>query len=201
MQVRYYGQEMNWSTYAIARINMILHDLEADIRGGKSTISDPLHLNSKGGLKQFGVVLANFPFSDEMWWLPEDQRTEEQAKKAKKALNKKKDGPWFKDKYSRFIFGTPPASYGDYAFIQHIIASQPRTAERELYVRKVSYLEANLRLRKRLASSMTRANPLWRRKADDEHLIRSGLLDARLVDAAIALPLNIFYGAGVPACR
>jgi type I restriction-modification system DNA methylase subunit len=30
---------MNWSTYAIARINMILHGLEADIRGGKSTIT------------------------------------------------------------------------------------------------------------------------------------------------------------------
>ena len=39
-----------------------------------------------------------------------------------------------------------------------------------------------------------------RRKADDEYLIRKGLLDARLIDAVIALPLNIFYGAGVPAC-
>jgi type I restriction-modification system DNA methylase subunit len=28
---------MNWQTYAIARINTILHGLEADIRGGKAT--------------------------------------------------------------------------------------------------------------------------------------------------------------------
>jgi type I restriction enzyme M protein len=39
-----------------------------------------------------------------------------------------------------------------------------------------------------------------RRKADDEHLIREALLDARLIDAVISLPLNVFYGAGVPAC-
>jgi type I restriction enzyme M protein len=39
-----------------------------------------------------------------------------------------------------------------------------------------------------------------RRKADDEHLIRKALLDAQLIDAVISLPLNIFYGAGVPAC-
>ncbi len=39
-----------------------------------------------------------------------------------------------------------------------------------------------------------------RRKADDEHLIRQKLLESRLVDAVISLPLNVFYGAGVPAC-
>ena len=39
-----------------------------------------------------------------------------------------------------------------------------------------------------------------RRKADDEHLIRQTLLESRLIDAVISLPLNIFYGAGVPAC-
>jgi type I restriction enzyme M protein len=39
-----------------------------------------------------------------------------------------------------------------------------------------------------------------RRKADDEHLIRKALLDSHLIDAVISLPLNVFYGAGVPAC-
>jgi type I restriction enzyme M protein len=44
-------------------------------------------------------------------------------------------------------------------------------------------------------------NPkMKRRKADDEHLIRKALLDARRIDAVISLPLNVFYGAGVPAC-
>src|SRR2546430_14269244 len=39
-----------------------------------------------------------------------------------------------------------------------------------------------------------------RRKADDEHLIRKALLNSRVIDAVISLPLNVFYGAGVPAC-
>jgi type I restriction enzyme M protein len=39
-----------------------------------------------------------------------------------------------------------------------------------------------------------------RRKADDEYLIRKALLESRLIDAVISLPLNVFYGAGVPAC-
>jgi type I restriction enzyme M protein len=39
-----------------------------------------------------------------------------------------------------------------------------------------------------------------RRKADDEHLIRRNLLQGGVIDAVISLPLNIFYGAGVPAC-
>jgi len=44
-------------------------------------------------------------------------------------------------------------------------------------------------------------NPkIKRRKADDEHLIRQALLQSHLIDAVISLPLNVFYGAGVPAC-
>ena len=46
-----------------------------------------------------------------------------------------------------------------------------------------------------------KGNPkIRRRKADDEHLIRRALLESRLIDAIISLPLNVFYGAGVPAC-
>ena len=44
-------------------------------------------------------------------------------------------------------------------------------------------------------------NPkIKRRKADDEYLIRRALIESRLIDAVISLPLNVFYGAGVPAC-
>jgi type I restriction-modification system DNA methylase subunit len=33
-----------------------------------------------------------------------------------------------------------------------------------------------------------------------QHLIRQALLESRVMDAVISLPLNVFYGAGVPAC-
>ena len=201
MQVRYYGQEMNWATYAIARINMILHGLEADIRGGKSTISDPLHVNSQGGIKQFGVVMANFPFADEKWWLPEDQRAEEQAKKAKKAINKKTDGAWYKDRFGRFAFGTPPASCGDFAFIQHIAASMAGAGRAGVVCPQGVLFRGQAEIEEDTGEfDEAGLAKIRRRKADDEHLIRRGMLDTRLIDAVIALPINIFYGAGLPAC-
>jgi type I restriction enzyme M protein len=195
--LRYFGQELNWSTYAIARINVILHGLEADIRGGKSTITDPQFLKADGSLDRFDLVLANFPFSDEKWWLSADQQTDEQIKKARKAFGKE----GFKDRYHRFTFGTPPASYGDYAFIQHIAASMNDTGRAGVVCPQGVLFRGQPEIEEETGEFHEDGTPkVRRRKADDEHLIRKGLLEARLIDAVIALPLNIFYGAGVPAC-
>lgn len=73
---RYYAQEMNWGNAAIGKINSVLHGLEADIRAGTSTITDPQFLEG-GQLKRFSLVLANFPFSDEFWWLKPEQQTDD----------------------------------------------------------------------------------------------------------------------------
>ena len=57
------GQEDNSATWAICKMNMILHGIvNSDIRNG-DTLKEPLHLNSSGGLKTFDRVLANPPFS------------------------------------------------------------------------------------------------------------------------------------------
>jgi len=57
------GQEDNSATWAICKMNMILHGIvNSDIRNG-DTLKEPLHLNSNGGLKTFDRVLANPPFS------------------------------------------------------------------------------------------------------------------------------------------
>lgn len=196
-EIRYRGQEMNWSTYAIARINMILHGLEADIRGGKSTLTDPQFLKSDGSIDQFNVAIANFPFSDEVWFLPEAQRTEDQVKKAKKSFAK----TGYKDSYGRFTFGQPPASNGDFAFIQHILASTKDHGRCGVVCPQGVLFRGQPEIEEETGEFDAKGNPkIRRRKADDEYLIRKGMLDAHLVDAIIALPLNIFYGAGVPAC-
>lgn len=199
-QLRYFGQEMNWQTYAIARINLILHGLEGDIRGGKSTLTDPLFLSPDGGsVRPFDLVMANFPFSDDFWFLPEDQRTDDDKKRAKK------DKAKFKDSYGRFIYGNPPTSNGDFAFIQHILASAKSGEEwngRAGVVCPQGVLfRGQAEVNEETGEFDANGEPKFRkRKADDEYLIRRGLLDAGLVEAVIALPLNLFYGAGVPAC-
>ncbi len=57
------GQELNGGTWAICKMNMILHGIRsADIRHG-DTIKDPQHLDKKGEINRFDRILTNPPFS------------------------------------------------------------------------------------------------------------------------------------------
>ena len=200
---RYFAQEMNWGNAAIGKINSVLHGLEADIKGGASTITDPQFLED-GRVRRFSLVLANFPFSDEFWWLKPEQQTDDKKKKDK--LKKEifgKEG--FKDALGRFGRGTgfaaPPAGYGDYAFILHILASLTEDGRAGIVCPQGVLFRGQPEVEEETGELDEDGNPrIKRRKADDEHLIRKALLDSRLIDAVISLPLNVFYGAGVPAC-
>ena len=200
---RYFAQEMNWGNAAIGKINSVLHGLEADIKAGASTITDPQFLED-GRVKKFSLVLANFPFSDEFWWLKPEQQTDDKKKKDK--LKKEifgKEG--FKDPFGRFGRGTgfkaPPAGYGDYAFILHILASLTDDGRAGIVCPQGVLFRGQPEVEEETGEFDDDGNPkMKRRKADDEHLIRKALLDSRLIDAVISLPLNVFYGAGVPAC-
>jgi len=98
----FYGQEINISTFAIAKINMFLHGLDsADIRRG-DTLANPQFLNNIGMLQTFDIVVANPPYSIKDW-----------------------EFELFKsDKYGRTEgYDQPPMKNADYAFILHIIKS------------------------------------------------------------------------------
>jgi type I restriction enzyme M protein len=199
----YSAQEMNWGNAAIGKINSVLHGLEAKIEAGRSTITDPA-FTENGAVKKFSLVLANFPFSDEFWWLKPEQQTDDKKKKDK--LKKEifgKEG--YKDTYGRFGRGTPfrapPAAYGDYAFILHILASLTDDGRAGVVCPQGVLFRGQPEVEEETGEFDEEGNAIIkRRKADDEHLIRKALLDSRLVDAVISLPLNVFYGAGVPAC-
>jgi type I restriction enzyme M protein len=201
---QYFAQEMNWGNAAIGKINSVLHGLEATIAAGASTITDPAFTDGKGQLRKFELVLANFPFSDEFWWLKPEQQTDDKKKKDK--LKKEifgKEG--FKDTYGRFGRGTPfkapPASYGDYAFILHILASLADQGRAGVVCPQGVLFRGQPEVEEETGEFDDDGNPIIkRRKADDEHLIRKVLLESRLIDAVVSLPLNVFYGAGVPAC-
>jgi type I restriction enzyme M protein len=97
-----YGQEMDYSTSALARMNMILHNAAtAEIWKG-NTLSDPHWKNPDGTLKTFDFAVANPPFSYKSW---------------SNGLNLQDDA------FKRFEYGTPPDKNGDYAFLLHIIKS------------------------------------------------------------------------------
>ncbi len=200
---RYFAQEMNWGNAAIGKINSVLHGLEAEIKAGASTIIDPQFLE-QGRVRKFTLVLANFPFSDEFWWLKPELLTDDKKKKDK--LKKEifgKEG--FKDPFGRFGRGTgfkaPPPGYGDYAFILHILASLTDDGRAGVVCPQGVLFRGQPEVEEETGEFDGDGNPkMKRRKADDEHLIRKALLESRLIDAVISLPLNVFYGAGVPAC-
>jgi type I restriction enzyme M protein len=95
-----YGQEMNGSTWALCRMNMLVHNKDAARIEWGDTIGNP-KLIEKDSLMKFDVVVANPPFSLDKWG-------------AETAAA---------DKYHRFHRGVPPKSKGDYAFISHMIES------------------------------------------------------------------------------
>jgi type I restriction enzyme M protein len=93
-----YGQEINAETCAIARMNVILHGLEAEIRQG-DTLADPKFLEGNS-LRKFDFVLAN-----PMW--NQDGYRELMEN----------------DRLERFSYGIAPASSADWGWIQHMLAS------------------------------------------------------------------------------
>ena len=97
-----YGQEMDNATYALARMNMILHGYEtADLKHG-NTLADPGFLDDGGSLKNFDFAVANPPFSFKEWTSGVDPEH---------------------DPFHRFEYGVPPAKNGDYAFLLHLLKS------------------------------------------------------------------------------
>lgn len=139
-----------------------------------------------------------------MWWLKPEQKTDDKKKKDK--LKKEifgKEG--YKDPFGRFgrgaSFKAPPAAYGDYAFILHILASLADEGRAGIVCPQGVLFRGQPEVEEETGEFDDDGNPIIRRrKADDEHLIREALLQSRVIDAVISLPLNVFYGAGVPAC-
>jgi type I restriction enzyme M protein len=95
-----HGQEKNLGTWAIAKMNMLLHGVfDSRIEKG-DTIRDPKLLKD-GALLLYDRVIANPPFSLDEWGREVAEN----------------------DGYGRFRFGVPPKTKGDLAFVQHMVAT------------------------------------------------------------------------------
>ena len=104
-----YGQEKDNATYALARMNMILHGNETAELWHGNTLADPYFNDTDTNLKTFDFAVANPPFSDKAWTNGLDPAN---------------------DSYNRFDgYGIPPAKNGDYAFLLHFIASLKSTGK------------------------------------------------------------------------
>ncbi len=93
-----YGMEVNGSTWALCRMNMFLHSIDAARIDWCNTLTAPT-LIENDKLMKFNNIMANPPFSLDKWGADE-------------AAN---------DTFKRFWRGVPPKSKGDFAFISHMI--------------------------------------------------------------------------------
>ena len=198
--IRLFGQELVWNTWAICNINMILHGLDARIEQG-DTIRTPRFTNEDNELelRQFDKVMANFPFSLENW----AQNGEPKKDKKGKPVNKKDGTPQleykkdFTDNYNRMVYGMPPYSNGDFAFLQHIIASLNDTGKAGVVCPQGVLFRGQ--------GEKTEEEDGQNRKADVEYQIRRGFLQGigfaqhvNIIDAIVVLPGNLFYGTTIP---
>lgn len=97
------GQEFNGGTWAICKMNMLLHGVSnADIQN-EDTLKTPLHKQA-GELKHFDKILANPPFSQDY---------------SEKELEHKE----------RFHVMMPEKSKADFMFFQHMVSSLKQTGK------------------------------------------------------------------------
>ncbi|MFN3199585.1 MAG: N-6 DNA methylase [Bradymonadia bacterium] len=148
-----HGQEKNLGTWGICKLNLLLHGiLDTRIEKG-DTIRDPKLLH-EGELLMYHRVITNPPFSLDKWG----------------AEAAKKDG------FKRFERGVPPKNTGDYAFVQHMIATLNDGG---------------------VAGIVMPHGVLFRGSGDGR--VREALIREDLFEAIIGLPENLFFGTGIPA--
>ena len=149
-----YGQEKNLTTSSIARMNLVLHGIEDFQIVREDTLRNPAFTDSStGGLATFDCVIANQPFSLKEWGRE----------------------IWEADPWGRAAYGLPPESYGDYAWVQHMVASMAAGSGRMAVVLPQGVL--------------------FRKAAEGR--IRQALLERDLIEAVVGLAPNIFYGTGL----
>ncbi len=177
INISLYGQEKNLGTWAICKINMILHNfMDADIRKG-DTLTDPKHKDDRNNLMLFDRVIANPPFSQDRWWEVAETNLEKKLDKDGKEVE---IAPNYNkvvvDKFGRFQYGIPPRGYADLAFLQHMVAVLKEDGKMGIVLPHGTLF-----------------------RGGTEGAIRQKLLEKDIVEGIIGLPSALFYNTGIPA--
>lgn len=150
-----YGQEANYRTLALARMNLYIHD----IRNINLMLGDTLlypKFKDESGIQKHDIVIANPPWN-------QDGYNEDILKK----------GDFWKE---RFRYGFTPRQSADWTWIEHMLSSGKDDTGR------IGVVIDN--------------GCLFR--GGKEKAIRTGVVNADLIEAIILLPEKLFYNTGAP---
>ncbi len=168
-----YGQEINHVTYAMAKMNAFVHDMEAEIALGDTMKAPrfisphphpPRGVRGEGHLQSFDKVTAN-----PMW----NQKFGTEV--------------YENDAFNRFTRGTPPASSADWGWIQHMYASLNEGGKMAVV------LDTG-------AVSRGSGNQGSNKERDVRRAFVEGdlFVKADLIEVVILLPENLFYNTTAP---
>ncbi len=146
-KISIYGQESNPTTYRLAKMNLAIRGIEAQIALGDTLAND------KFPNLKFDFVFTNPPFNVSDY-----------------QINKAETHKW--------QFGIPHAGNANYAWVQH-------------YISKLS---------PNGAAGIVLANGSMSGDSSGEGDIRRLIIEADLVDCMVALPSQLFFNTGIPAC-
>lgn len=153
-KVTIYGQEIFEDALNTCKMLLILDDRIEDIENIHlgNTITNPMHIDGNK-INKFDCIVADPPMSLKDWGYKEAQ----------------------KDKFKRFERGIPPKTYGDYAFISHIVESLDENG---------------------IAVVLVSSGVLFR--GVTEGAIRQKLIEENLVECVISLPSNMMHNTSIP---
>src|SRR5258708_20841267 len=143
-----YGPESSYATWRLAKLNLAIRGIDAQIAHG-----DTFHADKHPDLKA-DYVLANPPFNDSDW-----------------------RGELLKDD-KRWVYGVPPASNANFAWVQHFVHHLAPTG----------------------LAGFVLANGSMSSNQSGEGEIRKVIIEADLVDSMVALPGQLFSATQIPVC-
>jgi type I restriction enzyme M protein len=145
-----YGQESNPTTWRLAAMNMAIRGI--DFNFGKHPADT--FLNDQHPDLRADFVMANPPFNISEWW---DGRLEGDP---------------------RWVYGTPPKSNANFAWVQHML----------------------YHLAPHGSMALLLANGSMSSNTKGEGEIRKALVEADLIECMLALPGQLFTNTQIPAC-
>jgi type I restriction enzyme M protein len=145
-----YGQESNDTTWRLAKMNLAIRGIEADLG---PRWADTFHADLHPGLKA-DFILANPPFNISDW-----------------GGEQLRDDP-------RWAYGVPPAGNANYAWLQHMSS----------------------KLSPRGVAGVVLANGSLTTQQSGEGEIRRKMVEDDLLECIVALPPQLFFTTGIPAC-
>jgi len=148
--VSVFGQESNPTTWRLAKMNLAIRGIDGNLGPEHA---DSFHRDLHPDLKA-NYVLANPPFNDSNW-----------------------NGELLRND-KRWLYGIPPASNANFAWVQHFIHHLAPTG----------------------MAGFVLANGSMSSTQSGEGEIRKGIIEDDLVDCMIALPGQLFYSTPISVC-